>query len=228
MGTNAKRAGVVVAIAAIAVSVIVLRSVRDRQIRESEEARSRNVAVVAAMPTGRSVASPPPAVGAPTAAATTEPAAAPSAGLEPDEESPQTTGNASANPAGPASPLPEVAGVPAMPVAAAAAPGLARESAIDVRYDLHSHSPFVRDAQRALLKGDTAHAMEFAQKAVTKDPSDADGWLTLAASRKASGDFAGAADAYRGCIAQAHTVGVMNCRVLANGGATGQPPAVIE
>jgi cytochrome c-type biogenesis protein CcmH/NrfG len=111
---------------------------------------------------------------------------------------------------------PEVAGTPALPLTPAVElPGRARESAIDVRYDLHSHSPLVRDAQRALLKGDTARAMEIAQKAVTKDPSDADGWLTLAASRKASGDLAGAADAYRACIAQAHTVGVMNCRVLA-------------
>jgi DNA-binding response OmpR family regulator len=228
IGTNAKRAGVVVAIAAIAVSVIALRSVRARQLREADEARSRNAAVVAAMPTGRSVASPPPAAAVPPSSAPAEPGPAPSANAQnalADKNPPQAT----ATPVAPAGQLPEVAaGTPAMPVAAAAPPGMARESAIEVRYDLHSQSPFVRDAQRALLKGDTSRAMEFAQKAVTKDPSDADGWLTLAASRKASGDLAGAADAYRGCIAQAHTVGVMNCRVLAKGSGSGQAPVVME
>jgi hypothetical protein len=90
---------------------------------------------------------------------------------------------------------------------------------------MHSTSPLVRDAQRALLKGDTARAIELAQKAVVKDGSDADGWLTLAAARKASGDFTGASDAYQSCIAQAQTEGVVHCRVLAGAHATAEVPA---
>ena len=56
--------------------------------------------------------------------------------------------------------------------------------------------------------------MSLAQQAAAASPYDAEGWLTLAAARKASGDLAGARDAYAQCIAKAHTVGVMSCRAL--------------
>ncbi len=46
------------------------------------------------------------------------------------------------------------------------------------------------------------------------NPADAEGWLTLAAARKAAGDLAGARDAYRRCVASARTFGVMSCRAL--------------
>ncbi len=80
---------------------------------------------------------------------------------------------------------------------------------------LHARSPLVRDAERALLRGETDKALALAQKAVDANPVDADAWLTLAAAKKASGDMAGARAAYQQCIAKASTAGVMNCRVLA-------------
>jgi hypothetical protein len=116
-------------------------------------------------------------------------------------------------PAPPATP-PKDVGAAASPAAIAPPPAV-REMFLDTRLAIDSHSPLVRDAQRLLLKGDTAHATEVAQKAVSSDPSDADAWLTLAAARLAAGDGAGAADAYSACIAQAQTVGITHCRVFA-------------
>lgn len=91
-----------------------------------------------------------------------------------------------------------------------------RERVLDVKTQMHSRSPLVRDAESALLKGDTAKATSLAQQAVAFNPNDADGWLTLAAARKASGDVSGAQSAYAQCIAKGHTVGVMSCRALAS------------
>lgn len=90
-----------------------------------------------------------------------------------------------------------------------------REKALDVKTVLHARSPLVRDADRALLQGDTDRAIGLAQKAVAANPADADAWLTLAAARRAAGDVAGAKDAYKQCIAKGFTVGVMSCRALA-------------
>jgi hypothetical protein len=90
-----------------------------------------------------------------------------------------------------------------------------RETALHVNTQLHARSALVRDADRALLNGDTAKAISLAQQAVASNPADAEGWLTLAAARKAAGDASGARDAYTRCIAQGHTVGVMSCRALA-------------
>lgn len=89
-----------------------------------------------------------------------------------------------------------------------------RETALDVRTALHARSPLVRDAQSALLKGDTGRALALAQQAVAANSADADGWLTLAAARKASGDPAGARDAYARCVTSGRTFGVMSCRAL--------------
>lgn len=108
-------------------------------------------------------------------------------------------------------------------VAAAAAPapsssaaaGDPHERVLDVKTVLHARSPLVRDAERALLRGETDKALALAQKAVDANPVDADAWLTLAAAKKASGDMPGARAAYQQCIAKASTFGVMNCRVLA-------------
>jgi cytochrome c-type biogenesis protein CcmH/NrfG len=58
-------------------------------------------------------------------------------------------------------------------------------------------------------------ALELARSAVSADPSDADGWLTLAAARKATGDPTGAQQAYVDCIASARTVGLNDCRAFA-------------
>jgi Flp pilus assembly protein TadD len=96
-----------------------------------------------------------------------------------------------------------------------AAAGDPRERALDVNTVLHARSPLVRDAERALLRGETDKALALAQKAVDAKPADADAWLTLAAAKKASGDMPGARAAYQQCVAKASTFGVMNCRVLA-------------
>jgi hypothetical protein len=102
------------------------------------------------------------------------------------------------------------------PGASSTAPAVdPRETALDVKTALHARSALVRDAQAALLKGDTGKAMTLAQQATATSPYDAEGWLTLAAARKAAGDLGGARDAYTQCVAKAHTVGVMSCRALA-------------
>jgi CheY-like chemotaxis protein len=90
-----------------------------------------------------------------------------------------------------------------------------REKALDVKTELHARSPLVRDAHRALLRGDTDKAIALSLQAVAANPADADAWLTLAAARKAAGDVAGAKDAYKQCIAKGFTAGVMSCRALA-------------
>jgi cytochrome c-type biogenesis protein CcmH/NrfG len=57
--------------------------------------------------------------------------------------------------------------------------------------------------------------MELARQAVTQNPRDPDGWLTLGAASQASGNSSAARDAYRSCIAQARGANVNECRVLA-------------
>jgi hypothetical protein len=218
MSARTKLVGAGVAAAAVAIVLfIALNSVRSRQLQEAEAARSRNVAVVGTTAFARSTA---PAAPASPAATTASPAATadipdPAPVAEADRAG-ATAGPETAHAPSPGAP-PAAGAEVAAPLAAgpAAAPaGKPGETAIDVRTPMHSQSPLVRDAQSALLKGDTVHAMELAQKAVLKEPGDADGWLTLAAARKASGDMSGAAEAYKACIAKAQTVGVMHCRVL--------------
>jgi len=46
-------------------------------------------------------------------------------------------------------------------------------------------------------------------------PTDADAWLTLGAAYAASGNANAAREAYRSCVARAHTTNVSECRVLA-------------
>jgi cytochrome c-type biogenesis protein CcmH/NrfG len=70
-------------------------------------------------------------------------------------------------------------------------------------------------ANRALRTGDKGKALELARQAVQANPGDADGWLMLGAAYQASGNSSAARDAYRTCVAQAHTVNVSDCRVLA-------------
>jgi hypothetical protein len=101
------------------------------------------------------------------------------------------------------------------PPASSTAAGDPHERVLDVKTVLHARSPLVRDAERALLRGEADKALALAQKAVDANPVDADAWLTLAAAKKASGDMPGARAAYEQCIAKASTAGVMNCRVLA-------------
>jgi Flp pilus assembly protein TadD len=83
------------------------------------------------------------------------------------------------------------------------------------RFEESGQSAAVLEAERALARGATSHAVELAQKAVAENPADADAWLTLGAAREASGDANSARLAYRSCVAQAHTVGLNHCRILA-------------
>lgn len=109
----------------------------------------------------------------------------------------------------------DVVAAATVPAASSAAAGDPHERALDVKTVLHARSPLVRDAERALLRGETDKALALAQKAVDANPVDADAWLTLAAAKKDSGDMPGARAAYQQCIAKALTFGVMSCRVLA-------------
>jgi len=193
-GRTIRRVGLVAAAACtVAFLAAGLASMRSRQLREAELARSsvtNPTPVLASQPVAPLVESD--TVGAP--GTTESPEAPPPAETTP----PESTGVA-----------PDTTSV--APAPSARDP---RETALDVHTELHAKSALVRDAHRALLKGDTARALTLAQQAVAANPFDADGWLTLAAARRAAGDAAGARDAYRKCIASARTFGVMSCRAL--------------
>jgi hypothetical protein len=213
--------GAVVGVAAVLGIVVSLHSVRNRQMREAEQARGTSAATVPAVP---SVVPVVPSVVGPSAtpaallAAKDEPGEAPSVTKPIGEaadgvaSTPEVLAPAAAAPAT----LPKDVGAAASPAPAPIASHPAvREMLLDTRLATNPHSPLVRDAQKLLLKGDTAQAAEVAQRAVTSDPSDADAWLTLAAARLTSRDRAGAAEAYTACIAQAQTDGVTHCRIFA-------------
>jgi hypothetical protein len=72
----------------------------------------------------------------------------------------------------------------------------------------------VAQASHDLANGNTAHAVALARRATTANPADANAWLTLGAAYAASGNPAAARDAYRSCVAQAHTSNVSECRML--------------
>jgi DNA-binding response OmpR family regulator len=73
----------------------------------------------------------------------------------------------------------------------------------------------VAQASQALASGATAHAVELARQATSANPADANAWLTLGAAYAASGNAAGAREAYRSCVAQARTANVSDCRSMA-------------
>ena len=94
-------------------------------------------------------------------------------------------------------------------------PAFSREIPIDiVKLTAANLSPLVRDAQKALLKGDTQRALALARQAVTERPADADAWLTLAAAQKASGDLEAARETYLNCVQRAQTATLNHCRIL--------------
>jgi CheY-like chemotaxis protein len=70
-------------------------------------------------------------------------------------------------------------------------------------------------AQKALSTGDTAKAVSLARQAVANNPGNADAWLTLGAALQASGNGGAAREAYKSCVAQAHSANVNECRMLA-------------
>jgi hypothetical protein len=198
--------GAVIAVAAVLGGAVFLHSVRDRQMREADQVRGIGAVAV-------------------SAAQSAKPSAPVAASGAPDSIPPAPLAGVSGGVAGaavalaPASlgdPSPQDMNAAASPPAIAS-PRDPREMLLDTRVAIHSRSPLVRDAQLRLLKGDAVHGSEVAQKAVASEPFDAEGWLTLAAARLVVGDRAGAAEAYSACIAQAQTIGVTDCRVLAGG-----------
>jgi len=72
-----------------------------------------------------------------------------------------------------------------------------------------------RDAQRALDRGDTAHAVELARQATSADPTNAEAWLTLGAAYEASGRASLARSAYQSCASRGKGERVGECRALA-------------
>jgi DNA-binding response OmpR family regulator len=197
-----RRVALVAAAAGAALLLVIgLTSVQARHAREADAAR-------AALPTSPAAA----AAGGPSQAL---PGSSPldaviaAAATAAD---PTAAASATPDPVSPTAPEGVASSAPDAPAAPAVDP---RETALHVNTQLHARSALVRDADRALLNGDTAKAISLAQQAVASNPADAEGWLTLAAARKAAGDASGARDAYTRCIAQGHTVGVMSCRALA-------------
>jgi CheY-like chemotaxis protein len=214
MGTMTKRViWVAASIAAMLFVVLGLSSVRERQLREAEAARVP--AVFAAAAPGPAEGARPVAPGPSggdgtnrpaTAAAEPSPAAPPTA-KPVDEVVPSTNVQAAA----PAAASPAVFTAVGAPPAGPAV----REIALDTKVGGSDQSPLVKDAERALLKGQTERAVTIARQAVVENAADAEAWLTLAAAQKASGDFAGARESYRGCVGQAKTAGLNHCRVMA-------------
>jgi hypothetical protein len=213
VSASAKRVvGIIVAVAAIFVIVVGLRSLRARQQRMADEARARSTQPVATAHKTDDVPPPPeppsPAESQAPPPAETIATAPPSPGEAP-AAAPVAAAAAAPAPPGPAAPArPGVAladPVPAPP---------AQEKPLDVRPE-PAGSSLVAQANRALARGSTARAVDLARRAVAANPGDADAWLTLGAAYQASGNPAGARDAYRSCIVQAHSANVGECRVLA-------------
>ena len=144
------------------------------------------------------------------------------AAAERGEANPSTVPAAITAPASPTGdPQPQMDPVPATGLPAVR--GAGREAPLEMKLASANLSPLVRDAQRALLKGDTERALSLAKQAVAANSADAEAWLTLAASQRASGDLPGAAQTYRSCVDQAQTAGLQHCRILAKR-ASGEGP----
>ena len=239
---QAKRIVVIVVALAVILSVVgglqALRARQDRQIEAMNQRAVAKTAKTADIP-------PPPAVTAtatetasaaavPAASASTEPVA--SASAAPVETAaaaapapnvtaapaPTETATATAAAVAPATAAPVATAVPAAThapgipaVTAAAAPTAApHETPVDTGL-VPGGGSALSQASKALAKGDTTRAVTLARQAVSGNPSNADAWLTLGAALQASGNGGAARDAYKSCVAQAHTANVNECRMLA-------------
>jgi DNA-binding response OmpR family regulator len=114
------------------------------------------------------------------------------------------TGSETTTPTTIATPTPTAATRPTSPV---------QETLLDTGPESGKRT-LVAQASRALSRGATARAVELSRQATAANPSDADAWLTLGAAYQASGNPGAAHDAYRSCVAQAHSANVSECRVL--------------
>ncbi|HEY3817364.1 MAG TPA: response regulator [Polyangiaceae bacterium] len=235
---QAKRIVIIVVALAVILSVVGgLQALRARQDREIEAMNARDLARTEK--TAEVV--PPPAVtanatetasaataaaSAPVASASSEPAASASAApvetaaapaSAPTETAPVAATAAVAPPAtaipvATAAPQPAPTHVAAAQPVPAAAP--AHETPVDTGLVPGGGSP-LSQASKALAKGETARAVTLARQAVSGNPSNADAWLTLGAALQASGNGGAARDAYKSCVAQAHSANVNECRMLA-------------
>lgn len=70
-------------------------------------------------------------------------------------------------------------------------------------------------AQRALERGDAAHALDVARRITQRDASNAEAWLTMGAAYEALGSRDRATRTYRRCAEQAQGPRVAECRALA-------------
>jgi hypothetical protein len=189
--------GAVVAVAALIAIVGGLRALSQRQQSIAEAERAR--AVATARPEALTTSTIPPP---------TDPSAtANGGGVAP------TTGAGVAGPAGTLSTVAPNGSAPLAPEAPAP-PAETAEKPLDVPPEAPNVSLVLR-ANRALRTGAKEKAVELARQAVKENPSDADGWLMLGAAYQASGNNVAAHIAYKSCVAQAHTVNVSDCRVLA-------------
>ncbi len=225
IGATTKRViGTGLAAAAILFVVVGLNSVRARQLREAEAARSSNglaAATTSAVTATAQPAAPLPSAArpgteAPAASAPELPTAAAAAPSDIAAKEPAKTGSLSiAKPGVDPNAAPVLAAYPFAGISTTQRKAV-RETALDTRLAGAGQLPLVSDAERALLKGETDRALTLAHQAVVANAENAEAWLTLAAAQKASGDFAGAHESYRSCIGRAQTVGVDHCRVLAS------------
>ena len=236
---QAKRIVVIVVALAVILSVVGgLQALRARQDRAIEAMNARDLAKTAKT---AEVATPPAvtanatetasAAAAPVASASSEPAM--SASAPPAETAavappasaapaPTETAAAAATPAETAAPVVTAAPppaathvTPAPTLPAAALPtAVAHEQPVDTG-PVPGGGSALSQASKALAKGDTARAVSLARQAVSGNPSNADAWLTLGAALQASGNGGAARDAYKSCVAQAHTANVNECRMLA-------------
>jgi CheY-like chemotaxis protein len=186
---------VVIALAVVLVIAGGLRAMQAHQDQLADEARARPAETAT--------------VEAPTPPRW--PAVTPTASV-PVGNTPMATATDLPAPSAPAPDMPSPS-LPLAPAPVAAGPtGPRGETAIE------GHDPsglsLVSQADRALVRGATARALVLARQAVTANPDDADAWLTLGAACQSSGDVAGARDAYRNCVARAHTANISECRLL--------------
>ena len=65
-----------------------------------------------------------------------------------------------------------------------------------------------------LERGQAGGAGEYARRATEKDPSNAEGWLTLGAAYEAAGRHTLAKSAYRSCTERAQGGRIGECRAL--------------
>ncbi len=206
-GAAKRTVAAVVAVAAVLVVAGGLRAMQVRQQRQADDARTRPADTAA---TGISAPAWP-AVTPTGSSATT----ASGSSTDPSQTTPADPGSAATAIPGSAGETNatgdmEGHGATEMPPAPTAP---AHETSLGGR-DLPGAS-IVSQANHALVRGETVRALTLAHQAVAANPADADAWLTLGAACQASGDSAGAREAYGNCLTRAHTANISECRLLA-------------